>query len=117
MSQMNSSEEQYSYGQYEGNPSYTRPANDTYDDNFIEALAQRIAQRVPQSSQGKIVAGSKHSAVSAGQRLALAIVSLCLLIPLAAILMNSLGGILGVVAFGMACAVIFLVNAIFSAMH
>jgi hypothetical protein len=117
MPQMNSSEEQYSYGQYEGNPSYTRPPNDTYDDNFVEALAQRIAQRVPQGSQGKIVGGSRHGSVSPAMRLALAIVSVVMLVPLAGILVAGTGGFLGLVAFGIACAAIFLVNAIFNAMR
>src|SRR5216684_2017304 len=100
MPQMNSSEEPYSYGQYEGSPSYTtQRQNDTYDDNFVEALAQRIAQRVPQSSQGKLAGDSKHGVVSPSQRLALAIVSLCLLIPLAGILIAGTGGFLGLVAF------------------
>jgi hypothetical protein len=116
MPQMNSSEEQYSYGQYEGSPSYTQRPNDTYDDNFVEALAQRIAQRVPQGSQGKIVGGSRNS-VSPGQRLALAIVSVVMLVPLAGALIAGAGGFLGLVAFGIACATIFLVNAIFNAMR
>lgn len=117
MPQMSSSEEQYSYGQYEGSPSYTQQPNDTYDDNFVEALAQRIAQRVPQASQGKIGVGSRNS-VSAGQRLALAIVSVAMLVPLAAILMTGgVGGLLGLAAFGIACAAIFLVNAVFNAMR
>ena len=118
MPQMNSSEEQYSYGHYEGTPSYTtqRP-NDSYDDNFVEALAQRIAQRVPQASQGKITGGGK-SIASPAMRLALAIVSVCMLVPLAGILMTSgVGGFLGLVAFGIACAAIFLINAVFNAMR
>ena len=117
MPQMNSSEEQYSYGQYEGSPSYTtQRQNDSYDDNFVEALAQRIAQRVPQASQGKIT-DSRRSVVSAGQRLALAIVSVCMLVPLAAILVDKAGGLLGLITFGIACAAIFLINAVFNAMR
>jgi F0F1-type ATP synthase assembly protein I len=118
MPQMHSSEEQYSYGQYEGNPSYTtQRQNDNYDDNFVEALAQRIAQRVPQGTQGKIT-DSRRNVVSAGQRLALAIVSVCMLVPLAGILMTSgVGGLLGLAAFGIACAAIFLINAVFNAMR
>lgn len=116
MPQMNSSEEQYSYGQYEGNPSHTQRQNDTYDDNFVEALAQRIAQRVPQGSQGKVTGGGR-SMVSAGQRLALAIVSVVILIPLAGILGEGLQSFLGLVTFGIACATIFLINAVFNAMR
>lgn len=116
MPQMNSSEEQYSYGQYEGSPSYTQRQDDTYDDNFVEALAQRIAQRVPQASQGKITGDSRNS-VHPGLRLALAIVSVVMLVPLAAILVDKTGGFLGLITFGIACAAIFLINAVFNAMR
>lgn len=117
MPQMNSSEEQYSYGHYEGTPPYTtQRQNDSYDDNFVEALAQRIAQRVPQASQGKIASGGR-SIVSAGQRLALAIVSVSMLVPLAAILVDGAKGFLGLITFGIACAAIFLINAVFNAMR
>lgn len=113
---MNSSEEQSSYGQYEGTPSYTtQRQNDTYDDNFVEALAQRIVQRLPQASQGKITSGSRNR-VHPGLRLALAIVSVVMLVPLAAILVVSTGGALGLLTFGIACAAIFLINAVFNAM-
>jgi hypothetical protein len=116
MQQMNSSEEQYSYGQYEGEPSYTQRPDNTYDDNFVEALAQRIVQRLPQASQGKITASSKNK-VHPGLRLALAIVSVVMLVPLAAILMTSgVGGFLGLISFGIACAAIFLINSVFNAM-
>jgi F0F1-type ATP synthase assembly protein I len=114
MQQMNSPEGQYSYGQYEGDPSYTQ-RQDPYDDNFVEALAQRIAQRVPQGSQGKIT-GSSKGRVHPGLRLALAIVSVVMLVPLAGILVDGAKGFLGLVTFGIACAAIFLINAVFNAM-
>jgi hypothetical protein len=115
MQQMNSSEEQYNYGKYEGEPSYTQRPDNIYDDNFIEALAQRIVQRTPQGAQGKITGGSRNR-VHPGMRLALAIVSVVMLVPLAAILADGAKGFLGFVTFGIVCAAIFLINAVFNAM-
>ena len=114
MPQMNS-EEQPGYGHYEGSPSYTQQQQyGTYDDNFVEALAQRIVQRVPQGSQGKIGVTHRNDTLNAGQRLALAIVSVVMLIPLAGVFMGTVGGFTGFIGFGVACAVIFLINAIFN---
>jgi hypothetical protein len=115
MQQMNSSEEQYNYGKYKGEPSYTQRPDNIYDDNFIEALAQRIVQRTPQGAQGKITGGSRNR-VHPGLRLALAIVSVVMLVPLAAILVDGAKGFLGFVTFGIVCAAIFLINAVFNAM-
>lgn len=114
MQQMNS-DEQPSYGYYEGSHTQPHQQYGSYDDNFIEALAQRIAQRTSPGSQGKISLGvSSGRKPSAGQRLALAIVSLCLLIPLASILIAGTGGFLGLMALGLACLAIVLVNAFFN---
>jgi hypothetical protein len=114
-----------SYGGYEGQPRVSAqpiPPYETYyqqpspggaiDDNFVEALSQRIAQKMAQQSRessGKVY-GQKHSpsALHAGLRGAIAIVSVVALIPL--------GIVLGLnnefLALGIVGAVILLVNAI-----
>jgi len=62
-------------------------------------------------------------AASAGQRLALAIVSLCLLVPIAAIVLGITSGqggfvtIIGLVVMGMVCLTIMVVNLVFNLAH
>ena len=121
---------QSDYGRYEGEGGYARqqeynsvperPAG-VYDDEFVDNLAQRIGARMGQVQQSKVYPDTRATTVTAGMRLALAIVSLCLLVPLAAIIfgilagsLNVFGGILGVVAFVAACIAAIAVNAIFS---
>src|ERR1700737_4989325 len=84
-----------SYGAYEGNQSYAPPPpqysqgpqSSAYDDEYVDSLAQRLSQRMAQGPQGKIRPMGTGDKVSAGMRLALAIVSISILVPLAAILM------------------------------
>lgn len=117
MSQMQQNEE-YGYGRYEGARQYDdHPPQQQYgravDDNFVEAVAQRIVQRMPIGAQGKLVTSSNKP--GAGQRLALAIVSLALLVPIGAIIFGSMrGDFLAAVVFGVACAAVVLVNGIFN---
>jgi hypothetical protein len=113
------------YGAYEGNQSYAPPPqynpgpqSSAYDDEYVDSLAQRLSQRMAQGPQGKIQAAPRGGdRVSAGMRLALAIVSISVLVPLAAILMGGVGGIAGLISFGAACVAIFLINAVFSNYH
>ncbi len=112
------------YGAYEGNQSYAPPPqynpgpqSSAFDDEYVDSLAQRLSQRMAQGPQGKIQAAPRGSGVSAGMRLALAIVSISVLVPLAAILMGGVGGMAGLISFGAACVAIFLINAVFSNYH
>jgi hypothetical protein len=110
------------YGGYEGpreyaqqqryDTPYTQSPGATYDDNFIEALAQRIAQRMGPGSQGKLSIGG--SQIPAGLRLALAIVSVVMLVPLSAILVAGSPAPAGFLAFICACAAIAIINAVFN---
>lgn len=94
----------YDAGQQQGSP---------IDDNLVEAVAQRVAQIMGQGPGGKVY-GRTKTPPTTGMKLALAIVSLCLLIPLAAILFSNVGGVGGLIAFGIVCLTVFLVNAVFS---
>src|SRR5450432_463143 len=105
------------YGAYEGNQNYAPPPqyspgpqNSAYDDEYVDSLAQRLSQRMAQGPQGKIQPGVRRDHVSAVMRLILAIISIALLIPLAAILMGGVGGITGLISFGAVCMAIFLIN-------
>ena len=107
------------YGRYEGNQTYAPPppqygAGSQYDDEFVDGLAQRLSQRMAQGPRGKIQPTPSTDRVSAGMRLALAIVSITMLIPLAAILMAGVGGVAGLVSFAAACFAIFLINLVFN---
>ena len=121
MSQMESSQpmsEDPGYGRYEGNQTYAPPpqysSGQQYDDEFVDGLAQRISQRMAQGPRGKIQPTPSSDRVSAGMRLALAIVSITMLVPLAAILLAGVGGITGLLSFGAACFVIFVINVVFN---
>lgn len=112
------------YGRYEGSqgysqqqyetPSYTQSqSGGTYDDNFIEALAQRIAQRSAPGSLGKLSTPAENMRL-AGMRLALAIVSVAILVPISIVLMTTTTGPASLLALGMVCATVVLVNLVFN---
>ena len=114
------------YGAYEGNQSYAPPPqyasgqgpqSSIYDDEYVDSLAQRLSQRMAQGPQGKIQPGKQGDHISAGMRLVLAIISVVMLIPLAAILMGGVGGTAGLISFGAVCMAIFLINAVFNDHH
>lgn len=116
----NQGREDYAQHPY-GPPPYSAPGSAPgagYDDDYVESLAQRLSQRMAQGPQGKIYSGPPASQrVSPGQRLALAIVSIAVLVPLAAILVAGVQGIIGLIAFVAASLAIFLINAVFSALR
>lgn len=117
MPQMHS-DEQANYGHYEGNTAYEQPQQASpYDDNQVEAIAQRLSQHMTQQGpQGKLHAQPPTS-MSAGQRLALAIVSVVMLVPLGGIFMGAVKGIEGLIGFGIACLAVFLINSVFYGTH
>ena len=111
-----------SYGSYEGQqrssaqsiPPYETPYQQpspggAIDDNFVEAVSQRIAHQIGQQSAGKVY-GQKHvsSDLPAGLRGAIAIVSVAALVPLGIVL----GLHDGLAALGIIGLVILVVNAI-----
>ena len=116
---MMSQSEQPSYGRYEGSQAYTPQAYDApheqpsqagvIDDNFVEAVAQRTAQRLSQGSMEKVGAKSKDR-LPPDQRTGIAIVSVVALVPLGIVLGQA--GFLGLIALGLICLAIFLINAV-----
>ena len=127
-------ESQHAYGRYEGTQQHTQqgqydgpqgagavpPIHAMYDDEFVDAFAQRLSQRMAQGPRGKVsfTPQSKGSGVTAKMRLALAIVSVALLVPLfgitVAIIAVSHLWVVGLVALGAACFTIIAINGIFS---
>ncbi len=110
------------YGAYEGNRGsfqqqyevpYQQSSQDgTLDDNFVEAVAQRIAQYTNQATTSKV--REKSERLSAGQRTGIAIVSIVLsmlvILPLGLVLGQQGTG--GLIALGIVCCTIFLINAV-----
>ena len=94
---------------------YQQPSPDgVIDDNFIEALAQRVAQHMAQQSQqsnGKVYGHKRSSGLPAGLRGAIAIVSVVVLVPIV-IPLALLAGFWGLLAIGFCGLVILCVNAI-----
>ena len=106
------------YGTYEGNRGPFQQQHEvpyqqsTLDDNFVEAVAQRIAQYTNRATTDKV--HEKSERLSAGQRTALAIISIIFsvlaLIPLGLVLGQQGTG--GLIALGIICCTIFLINAV-----
>ncbi len=97
------------------------PAGNMYDDSFMDAFAQRLSQRMAQGPSGKVYTSPQSRArerVSAGQRLALAIVSVVMLVPLSGIVVGLVSvsnlWIVGLLALGAICLTLIIINAIFN---
>ena len=134
--QMESGNEPYQrqeppYGRYEGTPPHQAdnnwhtqeppPAGSMYDDSFMDAFAQRLSQRMAQGPSGKVYSSPQFRArekASPGQRLALAIVSVVMLIPLAGISVGFISfshlWLVGLMALGAICLTLIIINAIFN---
>ena len=127
-------EQQYSgyTGQYDGPPQQQQyvtppqsqqvppPADSMYDDNFMDAFAQRLSQRMAQGPRGKLYPqGKSKDKASPAQKLALAIVSVVMLVPLAGICVGLIAvshlWFVGLAALGVICLTIFLINSVFVA--
>jgi hypothetical protein len=110
------------YGKYEGTagygqqqqyqPSYeTPPAQGApYDDHYADPLAPHM--HTSQGPMGKVYTTNQPTPF-AGMRLTLAIISLCILVPLAGIIFGILHEV-GIIPFIFVCAAIVLINAIFN---
>ena len=125
-------QEQQSYGAYTGNQSYqppyydgsseaqgtsTPPQNTMYDDAFIDSLSLRISQRMAQGPVGKVNVQSQRQVptrATAGQRLALAIVSLGIFFVVVMSLVQSVSSFVALIAIGFTVLVCIAVNIIFN---
>jgi hypothetical protein len=92
---------------YAGNPEQR--------DQLADAIARRLQSHAPASLQAPPVLPYHHvSKASPAQRVALAIVSIAMLVPLAAISLSILGPFAGIIALGILCAVILGINFTFN---
>ena len=82
-------------------------AGPQYNDQLADAILHKLRLEL---RGGMRPAG----AATPGQRLALAIVSLCLLIPLSAIILSAIGVFGGLLGLGLVCLAIIIVNIVFN---
>ena len=118
MQQMNS-DDQRNYQGYEGDRPYERPQESygtggMYDDDFMDSFAQRLSQHIRQGSGSKLQPARRGA--SAGQRLALAIVSISLLAFIAMVLFttNAVSSLVGLTVLSMLTVAFILINGIFN---
>jgi hypothetical protein len=118
-------EEQRNYQGYEGNQAYEQQRSGTgygpdalYDDEFVDAFAQRLSQRMAQGPAGKIQP-PKGRGASAGQRLALAIVSVSVLGFLGLILFTVpvAQSLVGLLVLGLVTLAMILINIVFNVIN
>ena len=114
------------YGRYEGNQGYRQdygggsgpsspPQGNVYDDDFMDSFAQRLSQRMAQGMGGKLQSQPRSKA-SPGQRLALAIVSVIMLVGMTGIVLGITHDFLvvGLIALGVLCFTVIAINAIYN---
>ena len=114
------------YGRYEGSQGYRQdyggglgasppPQGNVYDDDFMDSFAQRLSQRMGQGIGGKVQYQARSKA-SPGQRLALAIVSVIMLVGMAGIALGIAHDFLavGLIALGMLCFTVIVINIVFN---
>jgi len=93
------------YGRYEGDQRYSQQP---YEAPYNQS------QQGPQGTMGKLYTPSDSKA-GASQRLALAIISVIALIPIAAIIMTTTaGGPFGLIGLAIGAAAVVLINAVFN---
>ena len=96
-----------SYGQYTGNqsfdqqqyaPSYTSPTP-AFDDDFADAVAQRVVQQLKMEEPGGKVYPQQHTADKNVLRIIVALVSMFMFFPFAFFFLIMIGGAAGLVGF------------------
>ena len=102
-------EEQQAHSQQEYDTSYERPSKgETVDDDFVEAVADRIVQRLRQGTAGKVYPEPRQLDKNL-LRVALAIISLSLLVLFAFLFVIVVGGSTGWISFAIGSFVVFLI--------
>jgi len=102
--------------QYEAPYQQPPPQAGTLDNNFVEAVSQRIAQLMSQQSTSKVYIPRSQDKPPHGMQLALGIVSVFIVLPLAGICLTGMGGIGGLIGFLIGCSAIICINLAFNGM-
>ena len=96
---------------------YAGPGQES--DQLADAIARRLQARGPSNFQSPVgMQFGRPTGITSGQRLALAIVSVAMLVPLSGIILPILGSVGGpftaLIGFGIVCAAILGVNIAFN---
>ena len=107
------------YGRYEGSQRYAQPEyeeprgrspqNPALDDNFVEAVAQRMVQHLAQQGMAGKVYAPPRTLDANVLRIILAVLSMLLLAFFALILVVWVGGVGGWISFCAACVALFII--------
>lgn len=91
------------------------PQGSMYDDTFVDSLAQRLSQRMAEGPAGKLPSAIKSKA-TAGQRLALAMVSVIMIAFYTTIILSTshFSSTVNLISIGIMSSVILLINIVFN---
>jgi Fe2+ transport system protein B len=102
-------EEQQAYTQQQYGTSSERPSKgEAVDDDFVEAVAERIVQRLRQETAGKVYPQPRQLDKNL-LRISLAIIALLLLVLFAFLFVIVVGGSTGWISFAIGSFVVFLI--------
>ena len=110
-----------SYGRYEEQQAYTQqgyetpyrqaPKSGTLDDDFVDAVSERIVQRLRQEMAGKVYPQPQQFDKNI-LRIALALISLLILVLFAFLFVFVVGGSTGWISFAIGGFIVFLIFAV-----
>jgi hypothetical protein len=105
-------EEQQAYSQQQYDTSHSRPSKGkTLDDDFVDAVSERIVQRLRQETAGKVY--PQPQTVDKNMlRIALALISMAILVLFAFLFVFVVGGSTGWISFAIGSIIIFLIVAV-----
>ncbi len=109
------------YGRYEEHQAYTQqryeppyghtPKGETLDDDFVDAVSERIVQRLRQETAGKVYPQPQQLDKNI-LRMVMAVISMLMLIFFAFLFVIVLGGSTGWISFAIASFIVFLIAAV-----
>ena len=101
--------EQQAYSQQQYDTSYGRPSKgETLDDDFVDAVSERIVQRLRQETLGKVYPQPQTFDKNI-LRIALALISMAILVLFAFLFVFVVGGSTGWISFAIGSFIIFLI--------
>jgi uncharacterized membrane protein len=106
------------YGRYEEHQAYTQqryeppyeltPKGETLDDDFVDAVSERIVQRLRQETAGKVYPQPKQLDKNI-LRMVMAVISMLMLVIFAFLFVIVVGGSTGWISFAIASFIVFLI--------
>ncbi len=104
------------YGRYEEQQAYETPygqtsKGETLEDEFVEAVAERIVQRLRQETAGKVYPQPQQFGGNV-QRFALALIAMVILVLFAFLFVIVVGGTTGWISFAIGSFILFLITVV-----